>query len=116
GDDPASQVYVGSKRRACEEAGLASFGHLLPADTPAGELFQLIDRLNADPLVDGILVQLPLPGHLPTRALLERIDPDKDVDGFHPVNVGRLWNDEPGFVPCTPAGVIEMLHRYRVPL
>ncbi|KAB2964132.1 MAG: bifunctional methylenetetrahydrofolate dehydrogenase/methenyltetrahydrofolate cyclohydrolase FolD [Thermoanaerobaculia bacterium] len=116
GDDPASQVYVGSKRRACEAAGLASFGHLLPADTPAAELFALIDRLNADPAVDGILVQLPLPAHLPTRELLERIDPAKDVDGFHPVNVGRLWIDEPGFVPCTPAGIIEMLRRYDIPL
>jgi len=116
GDDPASQVYVGSKRRACEAAGLASFGHLLPADTPAAELFALIDRLNADPAVDGILVQLPLPAHLPTRELLERIDPAKDVDGFHPVNVGRLWIDEPGFVPCTPAGIIEMLRRYDIPI
>ncbi len=116
GEDPASQVYVGSKTRACAEAGLESFAHRLPVDTAAPDLFALIDRLNADPTVDGILVQLPLPGHLPTRELLERIDPAKDVDGFHPVNVGRLWIDEAGFVPCTPAGIVEMLHRYELPL
>ncbi|MCB1007484.1 MAG: bifunctional methylenetetrahydrofolate dehydrogenase/methenyltetrahydrofolate cyclohydrolase FolD [Acidobacteria bacterium] len=116
GEDPASQVYVGSKTRACAEAGLASFSHRLPAETAADELFTLIDRLNADPAVDGILVQLPLPGHLPTRELLERIDPAKDVDGFHPINVGRLWIDETGFVPCTPAGIVEMLRRYDIPL
>jgi methylenetetrahydrofolate dehydrogenase (NADP+)/methenyltetrahydrofolate cyclohydrolase len=116
GDDPASRVYVGSKTRACAEAGMASFSHLLPAATSESELFALIDRLNADPAVDGILVQLPLPPHLPTRRLLERIDPDKDVDGFHPMNVGRLWIDEKGFVPCTPSGIVEMLHRYSIPL
>jgi methylenetetrahydrofolate dehydrogenase (NADP+)/methenyltetrahydrofolate cyclohydrolase len=116
GDDPASQVYVGSKTRACEEAGMAGFSHLLPADTPQATLFDLIDRLNADPAVDGILVQLPLPSHLPTRELLERIDPAKDVDGFHPVNVGRLWIDEPGFVACTPAGIVELLRRHDIPL
>jgi methylenetetrahydrofolate dehydrogenase (NADP+)/methenyltetrahydrofolate cyclohydrolase len=116
GDDPASQVYVGSKTQACLEAGMASFSHRLPAATTAADLFALIDRLNADPAVDGILVQLPLPAHLPTRELLERLDPGKDVDGFHPVNVGRLWIDEPGFVPCTPAGIVELLTRYAVPL
>jgi len=116
GDDPASQVYVGSKTRACAEAGLESFAHRLPAATASAELFALIDELNADPLVDGILVQLPLPDHLPTRELLERIDPGKDVDGFHPINVGRLWIDETGFVPCTPAGILEMLRRYEIPL
>lgn len=116
GDDPASKVYVGSKTKACAEAGIASFGHILPADTSEAELFARIDALNADAAVDGILVQLPLPGHLPTRRLLERIDPEKDVDGFHPVNVGRLWIDERGFVPCTPRGIVEMLHRYGIPL
>ncbi|HEX9800075.1 MAG TPA: bifunctional methylenetetrahydrofolate dehydrogenase/methenyltetrahydrofolate cyclohydrolase FolD [Thermoanaerobaculia bacterium] len=116
GDDAASQVYVGAKERACRDAGIASFGHRLPAATEAHELYALIDRLNADPAVDGILVQLPLPAHLPTRALLERIDPDKDADGFHPTNVGRLWIDEPGFVPCTPAGIVELLRRYEVPM
>ncbi|GMU67003.1 MAG: bifunctional protein FolD [Acidobacteriota bacterium] len=116
GEDPASQVYVGSKTRACEEAGMASFSHRLPATIAADELFAVIDRLNADPAVDGILVQLPLPKQLPTRELLERIDPDKDVDGFHPVNVGRLWIDEVGFVPCTPAGIVELLRRYDIAL
>jgi len=116
GDDPASRVYVGSKTKACTEAGMAGFSHLLAADAPESELFPLIDQLNADPRVDGILVQLPLPSHLPTRRLLERIDPTKDADGFHPLNVGRLWIDEKGFVPCTPAGIIEMLKRYQIPL
>ncbi len=116
GDDPASRVYVGSKTRACNEAGMVGGSHLLPATATAEELFAIIDRLNADDTVDGILVQLPLPAHLPTRSLLERIDPAKDVDGFHPFNVGRLWIDEPGFVPCTPAGIVELLKRYQVPL
>ncbi|MEZ5314378.1 MAG: bifunctional methylenetetrahydrofolate dehydrogenase/methenyltetrahydrofolate cyclohydrolase FolD [Thermoanaerobaculia bacterium] len=116
GDDAASRVYVGSKTRACESAGLASFTHLLPAATTSEELARLIDDLNADDRVDGILVQLPLPGHLPTRELLERMSPEKDVDGFHPVNVGRLWNDEAGFVPCTPAGIVESLRRHGIAL
>jgi methylenetetrahydrofolate dehydrogenase (NADP+)/methenyltetrahydrofolate cyclohydrolase len=116
GDDPASRVYVGSKTRACAEAGLASFGHLLPASTSATELLALLDRLNADPEIDGILVQMPLPGGLPSRDILDRIDPEKDVDGFHPVNVGRLWLDQPGFVPCTPAGIIESLRRHGIAL
>ena len=111
---PASRVYVGSKTRACAEAGLASFGHLLPATTPASELLALLDQLNADPQVDGILVQMPLPAGLPARDILDRVDPEKDVDGFHPVNVGRL--DQPGFVPCTPAGIIESLHRHGIAL
>ena len=116
GDDPASRVYVGSKTRACAEAGLASFGHLLSAATPAAELLALLDQLNADPAVDGILVQMPLPAGLPSRDILDRVDPEKDVDGFHPVNVGRLWLDQPGFVPCTPAGIIESLRRHGISL
>ncbi len=116
GDDPASKVYVGSKTRACAESGLTSFGHLLPEATAAADLFALLDRLNADPLVDGILVQTPLPKHLPTREMLNRIDPGKDVDGFHPLNVGRLWIDEPGFVPCTPAGIVQILKRHGIEL
>jgi len=116
GDDPASRVYVGSKTRACAEAGLVSFGHLLPASTQAAELLALLDRLNADPQVDGILVQMPLPAGLPARDILDRVDPEKDVDGFHPVNVGRLWLDQPGFVPCTPAGIIESLRRHGIGL
>ncbi len=111
GENPASQVYVGSKTRACEEAGMASFSHRLPATTTAADLFAVIDRLNADPEVDGILVQLPLPKQLPTRELLERIDPDKDVDCFHPVNVGLMAVGQPRFLPCTPAGVVELLRR-----
>ena len=116
GDDPASQVYVGSKTRACEEVGIASSSHRLPATTTEVALAALLDRLNADPSVDAVLVQLPLPAGLPTRRLLERVDPGKDVDGFHPANVGRLWLDEPGFVPCTPAGIVELLRRNGVEL
>jgi methylenetetrahydrofolate dehydrogenase (NADP+)/methenyltetrahydrofolate cyclohydrolase len=116
GDDPASKVYVGSKTRACAEAGISGSSHVLPATASEAELFALVDRLNAAPEVDGILVQMPLPGHLPTRSLLERVDPAKDVDGFHPLNVGRLWIDDAGFVPCTPAGIVEMLKRYSIPL
>jgi methylenetetrahydrofolate dehydrogenase (NADP+)/methenyltetrahydrofolate cyclohydrolase len=116
GDDPASRVYVASKTRACGEAGLVSFGHILPAATAAADLLALLDQLNADPRVDGILVQMPLPAGLPSRDILDRVDPEKDVDGFHPVNVGRLWLDQPGFVPCTPAGIIESLRRHGIPL
>ena len=116
GDDPASRVYVGSKTRACAEAGLASFGHLLSAATPAAELLALLDQLYAYPAVDGILVLMPLPAGLPSRDILDRVDPEKDVDGFHPVNVGRLWLDQPGFVPCTPAGIIESLRRHGIAL
>jgi methylenetetrahydrofolate dehydrogenase (NADP+)/methenyltetrahydrofolate cyclohydrolase len=116
GDDPASKVYVGAKTKACAEAGLDGQGHFLPADTTEATLFERLDQLNAEASVDGILVQLPLPKSLPTRRLLEKIDPAKDVDGFHPFNVGRLWIDEDGFVPCTPAGIVEMLRRYDVPL
>lgn len=115
GLDPASQVYVRNKERACAEVGIASFPHHLPASTTQAELEALIARLNADVLVDGILLQLPVPGGLDSRALLERIAPDKDVDGFHPQNMGRLAQGLPGFAPCTPAGVIELLRRYDLP-
>lgn len=111
GEDPASAVYVGSKARSCEEVGMLSQVRRLPATTSEAELSRHLDELNADPTVDGILVQLPLPRHLPTRALLDRVDPHKDVDGFHPANVGRLWQGLPTFVPCTPAGIVEMLDR-----
>jgi methylenetetrahydrofolate dehydrogenase (NADP+)/methenyltetrahydrofolate cyclohydrolase len=116
GDDPASKVYVGSKKRACEECSMAGRAVILPADTPAEEVRATIDRLNADDAIDGILVQLPLPAGLPERELLQRVDPEKDVDGFHPINVGRLWLGEDGFAPATPSGIIELLHRYEVPL
>ncbi len=109
GDDAASQVYVGAKARACEEAGIASFEHRLPATTSAAELLTLIERLNRDEEVDGILVQLPLPQGLDEQAVIAAIDPDKDVDGFHVINAGRLAVGQTGFVPCTPLGCLMLL-------
>lgn len=109
GADPASAVYVRNKRRACEHAGFVSFDYDLPDTTPEADLHALIDRLNADPAVDGILVQLPLPPHIDTTALIDRIHPDKDVDGFHPANVGRLLLRQPGLRPCTPRGIMTLL-------
>ena len=109
GEDPASAVYVRSKGRATLEAGMLSFEHKLPADTGEGDLLALVDRLNADPAVDGILVQLPLPDHINTNKVITRVDPDKDVDGFHPVNAGRLAIGLHGFVPCTPLGCLKLL-------
>jgi len=112
GEDPASQVYVRSKHKACQEAGLHSEVFRLAADCSRERLLGLVDLLNADPSYDGILVQLPLPGHLDEQEVLERIHPDKDVDGFHPVNVGRVLAGLPGaFAPATPAGIVEMLAR-----
>jgi len=115
GEDPASQVYVRNKERDCAEVGIASFPHRLSANTAQQVLEALIDRLNADPAVDGVLLQLPLPDGLESRPLLERIAPEKDVDGFHPKNVGRLAQGLPCLQPCTPAGVIELLRRYDLP-
>ena len=109
GEDPASAVYVRSKHKATVAAGMASFEHRLPADTPQDDLVALIDRLNAEPAVDGILVQLPLPKHIDEQVVTTRIDPDKDVDGFHPVNAGRLATGLHGFVPCTPLGCVMLL-------
>ena len=109
GADPASAVYVRNKRRACDRVGFASFDFDLPATTTEAELYGLIDRLNADPTVHGILVQLPLPAHIDTTALINRIDPDKDVDGFHAANVGRLALRQPGLRPCTPRGILTLL-------
>ncbi|MGL5304086.1 MAG: bifunctional methylenetetrahydrofolate dehydrogenase/methenyltetrahydrofolate cyclohydrolase FolD [Aeromonas sp.] len=109
GADPASQVYVGSKRRACEEVGFLSRSYDLGADASSHELLALIDTLNQDPLVDGILVQLPLPRHFDTTQVLERIAPDKDVDGFHPYNVGRLALRIPTLRPCTPKGIMKLI-------
>lgn len=109
GSDPASAVYVRNKRRACERVGFVSFDFDLPVTTPEAELHALIDRLNADPAVNGILVQLPLPAHIDTPALIERIDPDKDVDGFHAASVGRLALRQPGLRPCTPRGIMTLL-------
>ncbi|QQR73606.1 MAG: bifunctional 5,10-methylenetetrahydrofolate dehydrogenase/5,10-methenyltetrahydrofolate cyclohydrolase [Holophagales bacterium] len=116
GDDPASQVYVASKAKACAEVGIHGETLKLPADVTTAQLLATIDRLNSDDRVDGILVQLPLPPTMAAGPVLERIDPDKDVDGFHPVSVGRLWSGEEGFAPATPAGIVEMLRRDGVPL
>ena len=109
GEDPASQVYVRSKGKATLESGMASFEHSLTADTSEAELLALVERLNADPAVDGILVQLPLPGHIDEAEVIATIDPDKDVDGFHEVNAGRLATGLSGFVPCTPLGCVMLL-------
>ena len=109
GDDPASQVYVRNKARQTVECGMASFEHRLPAQTAQAELEALVDQLNADPAVDGILVQLPLPAHLDEQAVVERIRPDKDVDGLTPVSTGRLALGLPGLVPCTPLGCLMLL-------
>lgn len=110
GGDPASEVYVSNKRKACQEAGILSKAFDLPLNISQAELLALIDRLNDDPAVDGILVQLPLPPHIDTETVIERIRPDKDVDGFHPYNIGRLAVRLPTFRPCTPAGVMTLLH------
>ncbi|MFP4182367.1 MAG: bifunctional methylenetetrahydrofolate dehydrogenase/methenyltetrahydrofolate cyclohydrolase FolD [Thiohalospira sp.] len=109
GSDPASSIYVRNKRRACDEAGIRSFSFDLDADTPQHELLERIDALNADPEVDGILVQLPLPDHINAGTVIERIDPAKDVDGFHPYNIGRLAQRIPVLRPCTPRGVMSLL-------
>ncbi|MCF9077859.1 bifunctional methylenetetrahydrofolate dehydrogenase/methenyltetrahydrofolate cyclohydrolase FolD [Vibrio parahaemolyticus] len=116
GEDPASQVYVGSKRRACEEVGFVSKSFDLPASTSEEELLALIDELNNDNEIDGILVQLPLPAGIDTTHVLERIHPEKDVDGFHPYNVGRLAQRIPKLRSCTPKGVITLLDRYNIEL
>jgi methylenetetrahydrofolate dehydrogenase (NADP+) / methenyltetrahydrofolate cyclohydrolase len=109
GSDPASQVYVSHKRKDCEEVGFVSQAYDLPATTGQDELMALIDRLNDEPSIDGILVQLPLPEHLDASLLLERIRPDKDVDGFHPYNIGRLAQRMPLLRPCTPKGIMTLL-------
>ena len=109
GEDPASQVYVGAKGKACEAAGIASFEHRLPADTSEAALLSLVERLNQDEAVDGILVQMPLPGGLDEQAIIAAINPDKDVDGFHVINAGRLAVGQDGFIPCTPLGCMMLL-------
>ena len=113
GEDPASQVYVASKAKQTVEIGMRSFEHKLPAETPEAELLALIARLNADPAVDGILVQLPLPKHIDADKVIEAIAPEKDVDGFHPVNAGRLATGGRGFVPCTPRGSLRLVKSVR---
>lgn len=114
GEDPASSVYVNNKKKACEYIGANSLSYNLPEDSTQEELLKIIDDLNNDPKVDGILVQLPLPKHFDEDEVIRRINPDKDVDGFHPINVGRLSIGEKGYVSCTPAGIIELLKRSNV--
>ncbi|WP_396586745.1 bifunctional methylenetetrahydrofolate dehydrogenase/methenyltetrahydrofolate cyclohydrolase FolD [Bermanella sp. R86510] len=114
GSDAASEVYVGKKRQACEAIGIKSVAHDLPADTTQDTLLSLIDSLNEDDSVDGILVQLPLPAHLDSTKVLERISPTKDVDGFHPYNVGRLSQRIPVLRSCTPAGIMTLLKHYEL--
>lgn len=116
GENPASMVYVKNKGRACEEAGIRSFEHRLPEETTQRELLGLISELNNDPKVHGILVQLPLPPHLNQHEVLEAVSPDKDVDGFHPINVGRLATGRPAFEPCTPKGIMRLLDSTGIPL
>lgn len=114
GSDPASSIYVRAKRRDCERAGILAQDFDLPAETPQDELLELIDRLNGSADVDGILVQLPLPAHIEENAVTNRIDPNKDVDGFHAFNVGKLALRQPGLRPCTPRGVMALLHYYGI--
>jgi methylenetetrahydrofolate dehydrogenase (NADP+) / methenyltetrahydrofolate cyclohydrolase len=116
GDDPASHVYVGSKHKASNEAGIDSRDHRFPSETPESEILELVADLNADDSVDGILVQLPLPEHMDEPTVLRAVDPDKDVDGFHILNAGRLYLGEPFLVPATPLGIMAMLEEYGVEL
>ena len=116
GEDPASVSYVRGKDRTAKKLGLSSRVEVLPEETPQDELMALIAELNADEEVDGILVQDPLPAHLDIKPVQEAIDPDKDVDGFHPVNVGRLWSGQKALVPCTPAGMIRIMDHYDLPI
>ena len=116
GEDPASQVYVKNKGKACAETGITSLEYRLPAETTQEELLSLVEKLNADDGVDGVLVQLPLPGHLDEKPVLDAISPDKDVDGFHPLNAGRLFAGSPVFAPCTPAGILRLLDEAGVEL
>ncbi len=115
GDDPASAVYVGSKEKACERIGFHHETHRYPADAVEADIIERIERLNADPAIDGILVQLPLPGHIDQELILDRVDPRKDVDGFHPINLGLLTAGAPRFVACTPRGILEILRHYEIP-
>jgi methylenetetrahydrofolate dehydrogenase (NADP+)/methenyltetrahydrofolate cyclohydrolase len=116
GDNPASQLYVKSKIAACEQLGMASWLHTPSASTTTDEMLQLVADLNADNNVDGILVQLPLPAQVDSKRVLESVDPAKDVDGFHPMNLGKLVSNRPGLVACTPAGCMEILRRHNIPV
>lgn len=116
GDDPASRVYVNNKKKACEVVGFKSEEYALPASTTQEELLELVNTLNNKSDINGILVQLPLPEHLDDKAVIEAINPQKDVDAFHAVNVGKIMLGEYDFLPCTPSGVMEMLHAYDIPV
>lgn len=116
GDDPASRVYVNNKKKACEAVGFVSEEYALPAETTQEELLALVETLNSKPDINGILVQLPLPKQLDDKAVIAAINPQKDVDAFHAVNVGKIMLGEYDFLPCTPAGVMEMLHSYQIPV
>ena len=116
GEDPASQVYVRNKKKACEFVGIRSLSYELAADTTQEELLSLVDKLNRDESVNGILVQLPLPKQIDEDAVIRAIDPKKDVDGFHPMSVGALSIGQPGYVSCTPAGIIQLLKRSDIPM
>ena len=116
GENPASQVYVRGKVKDCADCGIACFDYYLPADTTEEELLALVAQLNGRADVDGILCQLPLPAHITERKVLEAISPDKDVDAFHPENMGRILRGDARFRPCTPAGVMELLHEYNIPI
>lgn len=112
GNDPASLIYVSNKRKACEDVGITSHSYDLPAETTQEELIQLINELNQSDKIDGILIQLPLPKHINERTIIEHIKPEKDVDGFHPYNLGRLAQRNPFLRPCTPLGIMNLLHHY----
>ncbi|MDW8353980.1 MAG: bifunctional methylenetetrahydrofolate dehydrogenase/methenyltetrahydrofolate cyclohydrolase FolD [Bryobacterales bacterium] len=116
GENPASAIYVRNKVKACEELGIYSETHTPPASVTTEELSDLVHALNRRPEIDGILVQMPLPPHVDARAVLLAVDPDKDVDGFHPLNVGRLVTGRPGLRPCTPSGILELLKRHSIPI
>jgi len=116
GNDPASEIYVSHKNKACIELGIESKSFKLPTDTKEAELLELIHKLNKDKKTNGILVQLPLPAHIDKGKIIEAINPDKDVDGFHPISVGRLYSAEDCFLPCTPAGIMELLKEYKIDL
>ncbi len=115
GNDPASQMYVRMKHKACQDVGVTSVGVELGEDVSTEEVVAAVTRLNDDPAVHGILVQLPLPGHIDTEAVIEAVSPAKDVDGFHPENIGALFSGRPRFVPCTPGGIMTLLAEYAIP-
>lgn len=114
GDDPASRIYVNNKKKACQEVGFNSWEYSLPTNTTESELLELVDKLNRDDSVNGILCQLPLPKHINEKNIINAIDPKKDVDAFHPVNVGKIMLGDYNFLPCTPAGCMELLHTYGI--